>query len=925
MPKGIEVNAEIYGQLKRSYSSNYKGSEYQKAETLIADLKDKFADSQEGSDVLVGNRTIQNFFKDGAETPSSTQKTLDALVSVLLGFNSYAEALEVIEPTGFTTLDTPEYNQYWNFLVERTRYAKVPNSAIPIDIEDKYVDIKILEEMHSKRSRKSPDYAVKYAESYQNEPQETSISRKAYNSIFGKHSKNRIALFGGPGAGKTTFLKYLAISIARRRGISELFTSPVLPVLINLRELSAYYSALSKRDYEVLGGPGSKKVIEVYLEQEIGDYFIDYESSFMPLLRQGNVILMFDALDEVSRKNLVDLSNAIKKFVRFFSECHYILTSRVGSSEFDFKEIGFREHEIAEFDRGQVEAFAKRWFKTEEDYNYLLEAYKSAVSRKATRYNFLHGIAKNPLLLTMLFELSASGLKIPGNKYELYRKNVDAFFDTWDGSRRINRGEENILSNTRKIGYLGKIAYEGLIKDEQVTQWKSRTLEEEAQKFLLCLEPAANKKLSAAENGTESKEIDLTANFNEDEKFHGINLNREEKEEIIQGSKAVVRSLEEDDGILTRIYEDTYQFRHVTFQSYFAAEYLSSHLNWSDGKQTVKKLVEDYLTQPNWDSTFVFLSGCLLNGDLLLGSIFGQSMEFQGCTKNLEEFFTWLYQITKASGYDKDVSAWRAFYLRMDFSIDLFIDRNSPGKVIADCRALSEKISDQLRAFNRSLSFRKFTEKTPKSTVELWLAVLHSKATDLYGESKLDMGMPTKVSDKDHNKDESLREQKEFLEDRQKRKEFIDKQLLEGIIKFENIKNLADIGKFIEDNIIPRIPEIEGISQDELQNFKVHLLSLVEDSVSIDLNNFEKAEKWIENFRKVISHYLNIGANVVFDDKDLEGLKNYLLATSILLDCIQSDIFGSRNLRNQIIDSLFLPREEVEDIFKSDEDLSFFV
>ncbi len=162
-----------------------------------------------------------------------------------------------------------------------------------------------------------------------------------------------LVILGDPGAGKTTFLKYVALLLALGRG-EEVGLPGRLPVLV---PLSAYANALAKAD--------------IPLKRFICSYFSDrdIEGPFEPLLESvlagGRVLLLLDGLDEVraveQRKLVVD------KVIDFFAAQRkagnrFVLTSRiVGYRDVRPSAEGLGECTLLDFDLEETELFVGKW------------------------------------------------------------------------------------------------------------------------------------------------------------------------------------------------------------------------------------------------------------------------------------------------------------------------------------------------------------------------------------------------------------------------------------------------------------------------------------------------------------------------------------------------------------------------------------
>ncbi|PZO41084.1 MAG: hypothetical protein DCF19_10075 [Pseudanabaena frigida] len=73
-----------------------------------------------------------------------------------------------------------------------------------------------------------------------------------------------------------------------------------------------------------------------------------------------------------------------------------------------------------------------------------------------------------------------------------------------------------------------------------------------------------------------------------------------------------------------------------------------------------------------------------------------------------------------------------------------------------------------------------------------------------------------------------------------------------------------------------------------------------------------EGEHWVIRFRQVINEYRQIGYDWQFNDKQKQQLQQYYNANKLLVDCLYSDCYVNREVRESIEDTLFLPLEEIQ-------------
>ncbi|MEH2204934.1 MAG: hypothetical protein V7K53_12780 [Nostoc sp.] len=69
---------------------------------------------------------------------------------------------------------------------------------------------------------------------------------------------------------------------------------------------------------------------------------------------------------------------------------------------------------------------------------------------------------------------------------------------------------------------------------------------------------------------------------------------------------------------------------------------------------------------------------------------------------------------------------------------------------------------------------------------------------------------------------------------------------------------------------------------------------------------------WIEQFKTVMIQYHNIAPKWQLSVQQKELLKQYYDANKLLLECLKSDCYVSREVRQQIEDTLLLPIAEIK-------------
>lgn len=218
-------------------------------------------------------------------------------------------------------------------------------------------------------------------------------------------------ILGRPGAGKTTFLKYLTI-LGCREKIKK------TPIFISLKEWS----------------DSSLSIIPFIAKQFDQCGFPNAESFVTALLDQGNAILLLDGLDEVNEAS-GKRDQSIREIVKLsqkFHKCQYCLTCRTAATDYSFEK--FKYLEVADFDAKQQINFVAQWYDGNQTH---LQSFLDGWNQ--VQQEGLRELGKTPLLLTLLCLAFEETLDFPARQVDLYKDAIDALLRKWDTSRLIGR------------------------------------------------------------------------------------------------------------------------------------------------------------------------------------------------------------------------------------------------------------------------------------------------------------------------------------------------------------------------------------------------------------------------------------------------------------------------------------------------------
>ncbi len=266
----------------------------------------------------------------------------------------------------------------------------------------------------------------------------------------------RLAILGGPGTGKTTLLKYLALKFARKEAKTEMFIRERrLPIVIALRELPRSRINLTAENLPALCVPED---LVQYCPQRF----------FSERLQASRCIVLLDGLDEVTTdEERRGVCREVEAFVAAYPGNRYIVTSRpagyVGAAL-----AGFAEFDICEFNQEDIDGFARHWCLAssvakrargvgDSDSVAIVEAQCEAEDLLASigSSERVQHLCVNPLLLTIVAMVHRYRARLPQRRVELYEECTQVLLEHWDSAKGI----ATRLDWARKRRVLEALAY----------------------------------------------------------------------------------------------------------------------------------------------------------------------------------------------------------------------------------------------------------------------------------------------------------------------------------------------------------------------------------------------------------------------------------------------------------------------------------
>jgi len=383
----------------------------------------------------------------------------------------------------------------------------------PIDLGDIYTSVNILEKLSGSRRLGLNELLQDCDPENFDRFMLSDVLQERVPGLEAAGCYDKLMILGKPGAGKTTFMKRLAILC----NYGE-FQPQRVPVFVTLKDYA-----------EALGKPTLQTYIQNQWQACGMQAAADTTSN---ILVNGQALVLLDGLDEVYESDHDRVLQDIKIFAQQFRDCQCVITCRIAAQEYTFEQ--FTEVEMADFDLNQITEFATKWFSAKND------------PKKAQTFIYrlndnkpIQELATNPLLLTLLCLVFGEAADFPTNRAELYKEGLDVLLKKWDGKRNIKRSQAyKKLSPRRKEDLLGQIAFKTFEKEQYF--FKQSIAEYHISQYI--------RNLPDASDNEDALQLD---------------------------SETILKSIEAQHGILIERARGIYSLSHLTFQEYLTAQHIA--------------------------------------------------------------------------------------------------------------------------------------------------------------------------------------------------------------------------------------------------------------------------------------------------------------------------------------------------------------
>ncbi|WP_442994268.1 NACHT domain-containing protein [Scytonema sp. PRP1] len=686
----------------------------------------------------------------------------------------------------------------------------------PVALADIYTDVNILEKITSQQWLDIPDLLKDFKPELDDFDRLDRVVQERVPGLLAVSRYSKLMVLGKPGAGKTTFLQWVAIKC----DLGE-FQPDRVPIFIRLKD----FAEDTRRD-------DSKFKLLNYISQEFSDCGIADKSVIEMILIKGKALILLDGLDEVSEEDDDEVVKQISHFVNKYFKNQFIITCRVAAQKYRFSVENFIDIEVADFNDEQVAAFATKW--------YIAVARNDAEGGKATAKLFIkklnlpenkpiRKLAVTPILLNLTcFVFQAKG-EFPSKRSKLYEQGLDILLVTWDESRGIQRDDfYHNLSLEHKIELLSQVA--------AITFKKSRYFfeQDEVEQYI--------------------------ADY-----LRTLPNTQNDRATLQRNSKALLKSIEAEHGLVVERARGIYSFSHLTFQEYFTAKWFVERTDW--------KGLMSHMSEKGWREVFLLSFQMIKPADsllllmkrkidLMLASDDYLQNLFSQIYKNsklLYELFDIPYNFESFLAYYHDFLLRYAYYnlklARCLIDYDFEIDYDSAFKIMKNFVEIQVNYGFSSATLDISVKLDSQIGDYPMNIIDNFL----SEHTDNSRSQNIDKLL-------------TLHKIKALL------------------IPIDVISNARELGEDFTDHF------------KEMNNRIYKLIEIWKSSHKV----------LVPDLKSLIFNDSNIGNDWQFSEQQQKMLQQYYNANQLLLDCLNSDCEVSPAVRQEIEDTLLLPIAEIE-------------
>ena len=489
-------------------------------------------------------------------------------------------------------------------------------------LDDVYVSVQFLDRRRATKHNSTEDVGKVFLQ--KGRGYFTSTSDKRQGGMRIATNEQYLMVLGGPGVGKSTFLR--KVGLEALKGEDGNLEHQCIPVFLELRRFTKDpidIKAWIINEFKVCGYPYPDLIANAKLEA-------------------GELLVLFDGLDEVPKPDLSNIINKIRDFVHQYSQNRFIASCRVGAYKGEFTD--FTEVEIADFDDSQIQDYINKQFASPSNRK-MKTAQQCWQALNDPEHQAIKELAQNPLSLALLCQVYEDSQDFPSSETILYGKILNIFLKKWTAEKHVHRDPpmSPYLAIPTVKELLSEIAAENFKANCLV--FTEDELTDQIQEFY-------------------QRRIDISSRFD---------------------ASKILEAILVDPGLFVERANGIYTFFHLTFQEYLTANHIvgdtpsiqdpvNQHLYYWQWEKvllltdSIQDLVNQHLYHSLWRKVFLFTAGLMRKADGLLLAMEAEAVEYID-TPELAGLLRWAEKITDGPNDRYNRITKQLFAIRQFFSL----------------------------------------------------------------------------------------------------------------------------------------------------------------------------------------------------------------------------------------------------------------